>query len=170
MYTPITSALTFAQLSSICYIKLYSSLLISAFLVYEFFIVSIVLLLINLFCFPFLFFLSILFFDQFFFKITTRSSDNSMSVSGSSSPVDRCITASFDSDAAPKGGSLPVMLVRSRLSDCTIADYMSIHADFFNVRLFIAMFASGSNVITYDLRGVKLDTNIGGWGRSWRLV
>lgn len=65
----------------------------------------------------------------------------------------------------PEGVLVAAMVLRSELVDWSAADYRSRYKDCFDVRPFNVVFSHSRNAIMYDCRGVKRDTDIGGWNR-----
>lgn len=70
----------------------------------------------------------------------------------------------------PEGASVPAMIVRFKAVDCTVADFKSKYADWFDVDRFNSMFSDGCNAIMRDRCRVKRDTDIGGRNRRQNLM
>lgn len=85
-------------------------------------------------------------------------------------PVDAGVGASPEADIMPESGSAPATVLRSEVVDWFAVNYKFRFADWLNPRQLSTMFSDGEGAIMYDCRGVKHDTDIGGWNRRWEVL
>lgn len=80
-------------------------------------------------------------------------------------PVSIVVGTSTGAMTMPEGDPAAGTVLRSEAVAWTVADYNSKYANCSYLRWFNAIFSDVRNVIMYDLRGVKHETDIGRWNR-----